>query len=191
MKNTNPSKLEAHPIEVIASHVLSIRGLKVLIDVDLAALYGVETKVLLQAAKRNLDRFPDDFMFQLNADEWHALRSQSVTSNIGRGGRRYAPYAFTEQGVAMLSSVLASNQAIQVNIAIMRAFVKLREILTSNKDLASKFEELTHKVDSHDQAIAGLIHTLSDLMSPKNAPIKRPIGFVTLKSKAPLKDKSS
>ena len=184
MKNTNLSNLEAHPIEVIASHVLSIRGFKVLIDTDLAALYGVETKVLLQAVKRNLDRFPEDFMFQLNADEWNVLRSQNVTSNTGRGGRRYAPYAFTEQGVAMLSSVLGSNQAIQVNIAIMRAFVKLREILATNKDLASKFDELSHKVDSHDQAIAGLIHTLSDLMSPKNAPIKRPIGFVTTKDKS-------
>ena len=96
MKNTNLSNLEAHPIEVIASHVLSIRGFKVLIDTDLAALYGVETKVLLQAVKRNLDRFPEDFMFQLNVDEWNVLRSQNVTSNTGRGGRRYAPYAFTE-----------------------------------------------------------------------------------------------
>lgn len=144
MKNTNLSNLDTHPIEVIASHVLSIRGLKVLIDADLAALYGVATKALLQAVKRNLDRFPDDFMFQLNTDEWNTLRSQSVTSNSKRGGRRYAPYAFTEQGVAMLSSVLSSNQAIQVNIAIMRAFVKLREILATNQVLANKFEELTH-----------------------------------------------
>ena len=96
MKNTNLSNLGVHPIEVIASHVLSIRGFKVLIDTDLAALYGVETKVLLQAVKRNLDRFPEDFMFQLNADEWNVLRSQNVTSNTGRGVRRYAPYAFTE-----------------------------------------------------------------------------------------------
>jgi phage regulator Rha-like protein len=184
MKNAELSSLEAHPIEVIASHVLSIRGQKVLIDADLAMLYGVETKVLLQAVKRNVDRFPQDFMFQLNPDEWSSLRSQTVTSNTGRGGRRYAPYAFTEQGVAMLSSVLNSHQAIQVNIAIMRAFVKLREILATNKDLANKFEELAHKVDSHDQAITGLIHTLRDLMSPKNTPTNRPIGFV------PLKDKS-
>lgn len=183
MENAKSTSIEAHPIEVIASHVLSMRGQKVLIDTDLATLYGVETKVLLQAVKRNIDRFPQDFMFQLNPDEWNSLRSQSVTSNKERGGRRYAPYAFTEQGVAMLSSVLNSNQAILVNIAIMRVFVKLREILASNKDLASQFEMLTHKVDSHDQAITGLIHTLRDLMSPKNVPTKRPIGFVPLKDK--------
>lgn len=183
MANTNNIPSEFQSIEAIASHVLSIRGQKVLMDADLAELYGVETKVLLQAVKRNLDRFPDDFMFQLDNDEWDSLRSQFVTSNKSRGGRRYAPYAFTEQGVAMLSSVLNSSQAVQVNIAIMRAFVKLREILATNKDLASQFEELARKVNSHDQAIAGLIHTISDLMSPKNVPANRPIGFVPLKSK--------
>ncbi|MEQ1639108.1 MAG: ORF6N domain-containing protein [Methylococcales bacterium] len=184
MINTNNNPSEVQSIEAISSRVLSIRGQKVLIDADLAALYGVETKVLLQAVKRNFERFPDDFMFQLNSEEWDVLRSQFVTSNKGRGGRRYAPYAFTEQGVAMLSSVLNSYQAIQVNIAIMRAFVKLREILATNKDLASQFEELARKVDSHDQAITGLIHTLRDLMSPKNPPVSRPIGFVQLKDKS-------
>lgn len=184
MANTSNSSSELQSIEAIALRVLSIRSCKVLMDTDLAELYGVETKVLLQAVKRNLDRFPDDFMFQLNNDEWDSLRSQIVTSNKGRGGRRYAPYAFTEQGVAMLSSVLNSSQAVKVNIAIMRAFVKLREILATNKDLASQFKELARKVNSHDQAIAGLIHTISDLMSPRNAPANRPIGFI------PLKDKS-
>jgi phage regulator Rha-like protein len=184
MTNANNIHSELQSVEAIALRVLAIRNQKVLMDTDLAELYGVETKVLLQAVKRNLDRFPADFMFQLTNDEWVSLRSQIVTSNKGRGGRRYAPYAFTEQGVAMLSSILNSNQAIQVNIAIMRAFVKLREILATNKDLASQFKELAHKVDSHDQAIAGLIHTISDLISPKNAPANRPIGFV------PLKDKS-
>ena len=184
MTNTNIIPSELQSIEAIASRILSIRGQKVLIDADLAALYGVETKALLQAVKRNLDHFPDDFMFQLTSEEWGVLRSQFVTSNKGRGGRRYAPYAFTEQGVAMLSSVLNSNQAIQVNIAIMRAFVKLRELLATNKDLANQFDELARKVNSHDQAIAGLIHTLRDLMSPKNAAANNPIGSV------PLQDKS-
>jgi hypothetical protein len=108
---------------------------------------GVPTKVLVQAVKRNADRFPDDFMFQLDASEWESLRSQSVTSNIGRGGRRYAPYAFTEQGVAMLSSVLGSAQAIAVNIEIMRAFVRLREVIVSNKELAARLDDLENKSD--------------------------------------------
>lgn len=170
------------PLETIAQRILLLRGQKVLLDADLAALYEVETKVLLQAVKRNQERFPVDFMFQLDAGEWTALRSQSVTSNekpAGRGGRRYAPYAFTEQGVAMLSSVLSSPQAVQVNIAIMRAFVKLRESLATNKELANNFKELAHKVASHDQAIAGLIHTLRDLMIQPEPTKKRPIGFVT------------
>ena len=173
------------PLETIAQHIVLIRGQKVLLDADLAALYGVETKVLLQAVKRNLERFPQDFMFELDTDEWQVLRSQSVTSNekpAGRGGRRYAPYAFTEQGVAMLSSVLNSPQAVQVNIAIMRAFVKLRETLATNQELAHQFEELARKVNSHDQAITGLIHTLRDLMKQPE-PNKRPIGFVTGKEK--------
>ena len=113
------------PLETITHRILLLREHKVLLDADLAALYGVETKVLLQAVKRNLERFPEDFMFQLTEEEWAVLRSQSVTSNekpAGRGGRRYAPYAFTEQGVAMLSSILSSPQAVQVNIAIMRAY---------------------------------------------------------------------
>ena len=170
------------PLETIVQRILLLRAEKVLLDADLAALYGVETKVLLQTVKRNLERFPEDFMFQLDAGEWAALRSQLVTSNekpAGRGGRRYAPYAFTEQGVAMLSSVLNSPQAIQVNIAIMRAFVKLRETLVTNRELAFQFEELARKVDSHDQAIAGSIHTLSELMRSPEPTKKRPIGFVT------------
>ena len=166
------------PAEAIVQHIIFLRGCKVLLDADLAVLYGVPTKVLLQAVKRNLERFPADFMFQLSAAEFAAMRSQIVTSNTGSGGRRYAPYAFTEQGVAMLSSVLRSVQAIRVNIAIMRAFVKLREALATNKELAQKFNELAHKVDSHDQAIAGLIATIRELMKPPPAPRKRPIGFI-------------
>lgn len=172
------------PLEIIARRILLLRDQKVLLDTDLAALYGVETKVLLQSVRRNLERFPEDFMFQLNGKEWTTLKSQIVTSNqqqAGRGGRRYAPYAFTEQGVAMLSSVLNSPQAVQVNIAIMRAFVKLRETLATNQELAHQFEELAHKMDSHDQAIAGLIHTLRDLMAPPAPKKKRSIGFASWK----------
>ena len=129
-------------------------GGKVLLDTDLAALYGVETKVLLQAVKRNLERFPDDFMFQLTNQEFNVLRSQSVTSSSGAlqtlrwGGRRTAPYAFTEQGVAMLSSVLGSPQAVQVNIAIMRAFVKLREMAMTHNDLARQLDALEEKTET-------------------------------------------
>jgi hypothetical protein len=167
------------PSEHIAHSILLLRGQKVLLDADLAELYGVETKVLVQAVKRNLERFPDDFMFQLDAEEFAALRSQSVTSNAGRGGRRYAPYAFTEQGVAMLSSVLSSSQAIAVNIEVMRAFVRLREMLAGNKELAAKLGELERKLKGHDQAIAGILDAIRQLMAPPPAPKKRPIGFVT------------
>ena len=118
----------------IARHILSLRDQRVMLDAELAALYGVETKVLVQAIKRNIERFPADFMFQLSAEEFANLRSQFVTSSSGYGGRRYAPYAFTEQGVAMLSSVLNSPRAIAVNIEIMRAFVRLRGLLAAIKD---------------------------------------------------------
>ena len=117
------------PLVSIPQRIALWRNHKVLLDADLAELYGVQTKVFLQAVKRNLNRFPNDFMFQLDAEEWKILRSQSVTSRWQHGGRRYAPYAFTEQGVAMLSSVLNSPQAIAVNIEIMRAFVRLREMI--------------------------------------------------------------
>lgn len=165
------------PVEAVVERILLLRDRKVLLDADLAALYGVATKVLLQAVKRNLERFPDDFMFQLSAAGFATLRSQLVTSKVGSGGRRYAPYAFTEQGVAMLSSVINSAQAIRVNIGIMRAFVRLRETLATNTELANRFEDLPDKVESHDQAIAGLIATICELMKPTAEPKKRPIGF--------------
>ena len=119
-----------------------IRAQKVMLDSDLADLYGVETKILKRAVKRNHERFPEDFMFQLNNQELIRLRCQNGTSKMGHGGSRYLPYAFTEQGVAMLSGVLTSPRAIKVNIAIMRAFVRLREVLASHKELARKLEEL-------------------------------------------------
>jgi len=128
-------------IEVIEKKIFIVRGHKVMLDSDLARLYSVETKYLTRQTRRNIDRFPEDFMFRLTKEE--ILRCQNVTSSYG--GRRYLPYAFTEQGVAMLSSVLNSKRAIQVNIAIMRAFVKLREILSTHKELATKLRELGHK----------------------------------------------
>ena len=135
------------PIEVIEKKIFLIRSNKVMLDSDLAELYCTTTKVLIQAVKRNIRRFPPDFMFQLNNQEVAGLRSQFVTSKIGRGGRRYLPYAFTEQGVAMLSSVLYSDRAVDVNLQIMRAFVKLREMIASHKDLAKRLDELEKKYD--------------------------------------------
>ncbi len=164
------------PLVRITNSILILRGHRVLLDADLATLYGVATKVLLRAVKRNQERFPQDFMLQLTAEEWAVLRSQLVTSKDGRGGRRYAPYAFTEQGVAMLSSVLNSTRAIAVNIEIMRAFVRMRELLTSNKELAQKLAELERKLSTHDQAIVGILKTIRELMHAP-VPKKRPIGF--------------
>ena len=158
-------------------------------DATLAGLYGVETRVLVQAVKRNRERFPADFLFQLKTEEAQALRSQTVISNAaGRGGRRYQPYAFTEQGVAMLSSVLRSKQAIQVNVEIMRAFVRLRGLLTVNRALAAKLEHLERKISSHDQSIAGILSAIRQLMASPE-PRRRPIGFVTSESRGPTENR--
>ncbi len=163
------------PVGRIQKSILVIRGQNVMLDSDLAELFGVETKVLNKAVKRNLNRFPDDFMFRLTADEDAALRFQSGTSNAGRGGRRYLPYAFTEQGVAMLSSVLNSDTAVAVNIAIMRAFVQLREILSTHKDLARKLDALEKKYDEHFRVV---FEAIRQLMAPPPEPVKkRKIGF--------------
>jgi hypothetical protein len=161
------------PPERIERHILLIRGQKVMLDADLADLYNVDTKVLNQAVKRNLERFPRDFMFRLADKELNSLRSQFVTSNEKRGGRRSNPYAFTEQGVAMLSSVLRSPRAVKVNIAIMRAFVKLREILASHRQLARKLEEMESRYDSQFSAVFDAIR---ELMEPPVKPRRR-IGF--------------
>ena len=144
------------PTEVITSSILLLRGQKVMLDRDLAALYQVETRVLVQAVQRNIERFPDDFMFRLTKEEAervNSLRSQIVISNPGRGGARYLPYAFTEQGVAMLSSVLRSKRAVQVNIEIMRAFVRLRQLLRSNEELARSLDELEERYDEQFEAV--------------------------------------
>ena len=167
-------------VEGITGAILVVRGHRVLLDEALAELYGVETKVLVQAVKRNLARFPPDFMFQLTASEWAGLRSQIVTSRLRRGGRRYAPYAFTEQGVAMLSSVLGSDRAIAVNIQIMRAFVRMREMLITSKELAQKLDQLEARLEkklaSHDEAIAAILSAIRELMNP-TPPKRRGIGF--------------
>ena len=144
-----------------------------MLDTDLAALYQVDVKVLNQAVKRNRSRFPEDFMFRLTDREAPALRSQIVTAKIGRGGRRSAPYAFTEQGVAMLSSVLRSPRAVRVNIAIMRAFVRLREELASNSELAKKLNELEENYDAQFEVVFDAIR---QLMAPRSL-AKRKIGF--------------
>jgi len=141
-------------------------------DADLTALYGVETKVLVQAVKRNLERFPGDFMFQLSQEEFAILRSQIVTSSDW-GGRRYPPYAFTEQGVAMLSSVLRSQRAIQVNIGIMRTFIRLRKMLLSHAELARKLDALEKKYDAQFKQV---FEAIRQLMAPPE-PKHRPIGF--------------
>jgi hypothetical protein len=173
-------KTSAVPIERIERAILLLRGHKVMLDADLATLYEVETRVLVQAVKRNIERFPEDFMFQLDVEEVQALRSQSVISNApGRGGRRYAPYAFTEQGVAMLSTVLNSPRAIAVNIEIMRAFVRLRLILASNKELARRLDQLEAKTDAKFKAV---FEAIRQLMTPPE-PKRRPIGFLTPKEK--------
>lgn len=154
-----------------------IRGHKVILDADLANLYGVETRVLIQAVKRNANRFPADFMFLLSVEEARVLRSQFVISKQGRGGRRYLPFVFTEQGVAMLSSVLNSERAVEINIQIMRAFVRLRQMIASNKDLARKLDALERKLESHDVHIRSLFEAIRQLMTPPE-PKKRKIGFL-------------
>ena len=161
------------PIERIEKSIYLIRGEKVMLDRDLAELYRVETKMLNRAVKRNLRRFPTDFMFQLSDDETSRLRYQIGTSKKGRGGRRYLPYVFTEQGVAMLSSVLHSQRAISVNIEIMRAFVKLREMLASNSELCRRLDELESKYDRQFKVVFDAIR---QLMSPP-VPARKQIGF--------------
>ncbi len=163
------------PIGSIENKIHLIRGQKVMLDRDLAELYGVPTKVMNQAVRRNPERFPGDFMFQLTWAEAEHLRSQIVTSS--HGGRRYLPFAFTEQGVSMLSSVLNSSRAIEINILIMRAFVRLRQVLAANRDLAYLFKELKHKVDQHDTEI-GLIIRAIEKMTSFEKKSKGKIGFV-------------
>lgn len=174
-----PSVTQLVPIERVETLIHLARGEKVLLDADLALLYGVETRALNQAVKRNLSRFPADFMFQLTIEEAGSLlrsRSQSVTLKQRGKNLKYLPYAFTEQGVAMLSSVLRSERAVQVNVAIMRAFVSLRRMLAGNEVLARKLAELERRLEGHDQAIKSLFDAIRGLMTPPAKP-SREIGF--------------
>ena len=173
-------KEETLIIKDVGSLIITIRNQKVIVDRDLAEIYGVETRRLNEQVKRNPDRFPEDFMFQLNKEEFENLRSHFGTSSHW-GGRRYPPYAFTEQGVAMLSSVLRSKRAIQVNIEIMRAFVRLRRILASHADLARKLDLLEKKYDTQFKVVFDAIR---ELMKPPEAK-KRPIGFLVEEAKVP------
>lgn len=176
----NAESLELIVAPAIEKRIFVVRERQVMLDEDLADLYGVETKRLVQQVKRNLKRFPEDFMFQLTRVESAALRSQIATSNDGRGGRRYAPYAFTEQGIAMLSGVLRSDRAIAVNIEIMRAFVELRRVAFSYAALQERLEnverEISGRLDQHDEQLNQIFKILNQLIAPPQPP-KRPIGF--------------
>ncbi len=172
----NANKQSLIPAAAIERAILLIRGQRVMLDRDLAALYGVETKALNKAVRRNLDRFPADFMFQLTKEETGALRFQIGTLKRGQHSK-YPRYAFTEQGVAMLSSVLRSKGAVQVNVAVMRVFVRLRETLALHKELARKLAELEQRIEGHDTAIRSLFEAIRQLMSPPPPPPKPEIGF--------------
>lgn len=175
MERKKPRASSLTPQDVIENRIFLIRRHKVMLSPHLAELYGVEARALVQAVKRNIERFPNDFMFPLNEKEFENLKSQIVISSWG-GARRAKPYAFTEQGVAMLSSVLRSKRAIQVNIAIMRAFVQLRGIISSHKELAHKLQEFEMKVAKHDVEIQAIFKVIRQLMEVPQKP-KRKIGF--------------
>ena len=167
---------ELIPAEVVENKIYLIRGHKVMLDKDLARLYEVDPRALRQQVKRNKGRFPADFMFQLTEEELSFMVSQNVTPSRKRFGG-YLPYAFTEEGVAMLSGVLHSSCAVQVNIAIMRAFVKLRQIISTHKELAYKLNELERKIEKHDAEILSIFEAIRQLMAPPPEPPKRRIGF--------------
>lgn len=164
------------PLESIAGSIILLRGQKVILDSDLARLYGVSTKRLNEQVRRNADRFPEDFMFQVSEDEAESLRSHFATSNSGRGGRRYLPYAFTEHGVVMAASILNSPLAIEASIYVVRAFVRLREMLYTYTELAGMLEKLEGRVDSHDAQIAAIVEAIDNLIALPE-PSERRIGF--------------
>ena len=180
------------PVEHITQSIFVLRGDRVLLDTELAILYGVSTKRFNEQVRRNRERFPADFMFQLTAEELAALRSQIATSNAsaapGRGGRRYLPYAFTEHGAIMAATILNSSRAVEMSVYVVRAFVKLRELLSSNRELARRFAQLETRLDKklteHDQQIAAILSAIRQLMHPP-APKRRGIGFT-----ADLEEKS-
>jgi hypothetical protein len=174
---SSPAEQLPVPVELIERRIYLIRGQKVMLDSDLAELYGVATFRLNEAVKRNQKRFPEDFMFQLTTEEQNSLTSQIAISKPGRGGRRTAPYAFTEHGVAMLSSVLNSDRAVQMNILIIRAFVKLRDMLATHKDLATRMEKLEAAQKKHSSVITILAEEIDKLKKLPEPPPKRRIGF--------------
>lgn len=169
------------PSAVVQARILVIRGRQVMLDQDLAELYGVETGALTRAVRRNADRFPSDFMFRLTAEEFTNLKSQLGTSSDGHGGRRYLPYVFTEQGVGMLSSVLRSKRAVAVNIEIMRAFVEIRRAAASYQELEERINDLEKtaagKFGEHEKHLATLFKALRELAAPPRPKPKHPIGF--------------
>ena len=167
------------PVDAIATRILLIRGQRVILDADLAQLYGVLTKQFNRGVKRNQERFPEDFMFQLTKEEGEVLRFQSGTSKSGAGGRRYLPYVFTEHGALMAASVLNSQRAVEVSVFVMRAFVQLRDLLSTHKTLAKHSGELEKRIAGHDKDIAQIINTIHRLLEPPPEPKKRSIGFHT------------
>jgi len=172
---------ELIPIEIIESRIFNLRGRRVMLDRDLAELYGVETRVLNQAVSRNSDRFPDDFMFQLTLEEGEAvLRSRSQFVTLKRGQNiKHRPYAFSEHGAVMLANVLRSPVAVRASIQVVRAFVHLRQMLATNRELARKIEALERKVGKHDAELQAILSALRKLLEPGPAGAKRPIGFVS------------
>jgi len=164
------------PERAVESRILTIRGQRVILDRDLAALYEVPVKRLNEQVKRNRERFPEDFVFRLTGKEFQVLRSQNATSSLGHGGRRYAPYVFTEHGAIMAASVLNFPRAIEMSVFVVRAFVRLREVLGTNKELAVKIAELERRLETHDTAIRGIIAAIKQLMQPATRP-QRKIGF--------------
>ena len=157
-------------LSAVESRILFLRHQRVILDADIAELYGVPVKVLNQQIKRNADRFPSDFVFRLTAKEHDSLRSQIVTSKKGRGGRRYRPNAFTEHGAIMAATVLNSERAVQMSVFVVRAFVRLREMLATNRRLAGKIYELENRLDTHDSTIQDLIEAIKELMTPEDPP---------------------
>jgi len=184
-KAISPADRLSVPVHVIERRIYLIRGQRVMLDSDLAELYRVETRALVQSVKRNIERFPEDFMFQLTTEEAGAMRSQTVIAS--RRNIRYQPYAFTEHGVAMLSAVLKSDRAVRMSILIVRAFVQLRELLATNKELARKVEQLEaaqkQQARTQQQHAAILVSVVQDVQKLKNPPVTRAIGFITRSAK--------
>lgn len=174
----------------VDSRIVSIRDCRVILDFDLAELYGVEVRALNQQVKRNARRFPDDFVFQLTADEVAGMRSQNVIPKPGRGGSRYLPYAFTEHGAIMAASVLNSERAVEMSIFVVRAFVRMREALATNQQILTKLSELERQVEGHDASIQELVEAIRELMEPPPASGRR-IGFALAASDDKSSGKSS